>query len=236
MNFEVYCDESSPDVFTSKSDHHARYLMIGSLWLPCSLRKELKTQISELKDAHKVGGQIKWQKASPSRQDFYLALVNLFFRHGDDLRFRCIAVREDRMNFSLFHDNDREMGFYKCYYQMLHHWILDFNTYRIFCDLKTNAKPDRLHVLHRCIQKANLSAKIHSVQALPSSESALIQMADFLLGAVNARMNNVLRPGSAKNAVVLDIEKRLGWTRLAATGQHEQKFNIFEIEPGKGGW
>jgi len=52
------------------------------------------------------------------------------------MRFRCIAVDREQVNLAL-HQNDGELGFYKFYYQLLHHWILD-NEYRIFCDLKTN--------------------------------------------------------------------------------------------------
>lgn len=236
MKFEVYCDESSPDVFTSRSERRVRFLMIGSLWLPAELRQDLKNEIATLKDSHRVGGQIKWQKVSPSRQSFYTELTELFVQHGDDLRFRCIAVDKDKLDFKLYHEEDRELGFYKFYYQMLHHWILDFNDYQIFCDIKTNAKSDRLHDLQKCLQNANLSASISSVQAVPSSESALVQFADFLLGATNARMNDLLREGSTKKAVVEHLESLLNRPRLTATGRQEHKFNVFEIEPGKGGW
>ena len=33
MRFEVYCDETLPDLFDGPNDRRARYLMIGSLWL-----------------------------------------------------------------------------------------------------------------------------------------------------------------------------------------------------------
>ena len=38
MKFEIYCDESHPDVFRSKSPARAKYLLIGGLWLPSALR------------------------------------------------------------------------------------------------------------------------------------------------------------------------------------------------------
>lgn len=39
MDFEVYCDENHPELFTSQNPS-ADYLMIGSLWLPlkCEMR------------------------------------------------------------------------------------------------------------------------------------------------------------------------------------------------------
>ena len=51
MEFEVYCDEANPDLFTSAKPK-AQYLMIGSLWLPADLRDEIKTKIKALREKH----------------------------------------------------------------------------------------------------------------------------------------------------------------------------------------
>ncbi len=165
MKFEVYCDEANPDVLTSASPR-ARHLMIGSLWLPENLRNEVKARVTALRKRHQTWGEIKWSKASPNRRDFYVELVDLFFAYGDNLRFRCIAVDRTQLNLAL-HDNDGELGFYKFYYQLLHHWILDFNIYRIFCDVKSNRDPKRLPVLARCLSRANLTSSVEYIQALP---------------------------------------------------------------------
>ena len=34
MKFEVYCDESRPDLFFNENKTAQQFLMIGSLWLP----------------------------------------------------------------------------------------------------------------------------------------------------------------------------------------------------------
>lgn len=232
MKFEVYCDEAHPDVFTS-ANPRGQYLMIGSLWLPAGLREEIKQKVVELRQRHHAWGEIKWSKVSPNRQDFYIELIDLFFSYGDNLRFRCIAVDRQQVDLAL-HENDSELGFYKFYYQLLHHWILDFNEYRIFCDAKTNRDPKRLPVFQRCLTHANLSSEIQSIQSLPSREVILIQMADLLLGAASSRLNGTLQQGAAKTAVVQRLEAALGH-RLAPTHKGEEKFNIFQIRL-KGGW
>ena len=61
MEFEVYCDEANPDLFTSAKPK-AQYLMIGSLWLPADLRDEIKTKIKALREKHSAWGEIKWTK------------------------------------------------------------------------------------------------------------------------------------------------------------------------------
>jgi hypothetical protein len=234
MKFEVYCDESRPDLLSSQHPP-VRYLVIGSLWLRSDDRQEFKDIIHGLRDKHKIGGEFKWQKVSPSRLDFYRELVEWFMSMGSErLRFRCIAVEHEKVNLVKFHGSDQELGFYKFYYQMLHHWILDFNEYSIFCDFKQNRLRNRLHRLQRCLDCSNLSANVVNVQAIRSDESVLIQLADVLTGAAAARLNDSLRQGSAKEKVVEQLELAIHHT-IRPTIKNEQKYNVFKINL-QGGW
>lgn len=234
MKFEVYCDEAMPDLFTSASPR-AKYLMIGSLWLPSDLRVHVKEKIKEIQQEHDTWGEIKWTKVSPNRIEFYEDLIDAFFEFGEDLRFRCIAVDHAKVNMEL-HNGDCELGFYKFYYQVLKHWIYDFNDYSFFCDIKSNRDPQRLQVLKKYLNDANRSSRVLDVQSLPSKQVLLIQLCDLLLGAASSRLNNTLKEGSAKSALVERIEARLRVHRLAPTWKGQQKkFNIFQIRLG-GGW
>ncbi len=233
MKFDVYCDESRPDLFASTKPD-ARFMVIGSLWLQAADREEFKTAIHALRDNHRVGGEFKWQKASPSRVGFYKDLVKWFLEMGERLRFRCIAVEHKQVNLVRYHESDQELGFYKFYYQMLHHWIMDFNDYVVFCDAKKNHDSTRLKVLRRCLDASNLSSQVRNVQAIQSSESVLIQLADVLTGMAGARLNKDLRRGSTKKELVDFVESQLG-RRVAHTAKAEQKFNVFVIDLG-GGW
>ncbi len=233
MKFEVFCDETLPDLFTS-AHPKGRFLMIGSLWLPADLRVALKTRIAQLRDIHNVHGEMKWRKVSPARQAFYIDLIDLFMSFGLDLRFRCIAVDRTEMNVKL-HNGDAELGFYKFYYQVLHHWILDNNEYTVFCDLKKNRDRTRLPTLRRVLSNANRTSIVRDVQSLPSPQVVPLQLCDVLLGAASARMNSWEALGTAKEAVVGHLERRLNRPRLGPTAKHEEKFNIFRIRLG-GGW
>ena len=235
MKFEIYCDESRQDLFWSKASKSGKYLLIGGLWLPGDLRNDVKEHVRVLKEQYNVYGEIKWQKVSASHLDFYLDLVDLFLAFGSNLRFRCIAIEAAKVDMVRYHDADQELGFYKFYYQLIHHWILDFNDYIIFCDVKTNRRGDRLRTLQRCLDRANLSSTITSVQAIPSHESTLIQLTDFLLGATGARLNNSIISMGAKEQVIRRLEQSLGVEKLHHTPKAAQKFNIFIIDLG-GGW
>ncbi len=232
MRFDVYCDESRPDLLSS-SNPEGSYLVIGSLWLPSTLRPRIKAEIHALRDKHRVGSEAKWHKVSPSRFAFYREMVELFASETD-LRFRCIAVDRTKVDLMRFHESNPELGFYKFYYQLLHHWILDFNDYAIFCDFKVNRHRDRLHDLRRCLGFANLSARIATVQAVRSEESVLIQLADVLTGAAASTLNASVAEGSARHDLIRSLETGLG-KKIAPTTRNEQKFNVFRIDFG-GGW
>ncbi|ABK44520.1 conserved hypothetical protein [Magnetococcus marinus MC-1] len=232
MEFDVYCDESRPDLLTSQHPK-GTYVAIGSLWIETLQRKTCKDAIHSLRDTYRVGGEFKWQKVSPSRVEFYKALIDWFMGQGASVRFRCILIRHDQINWQL-HSDDRELGFYKFYYQLLHHWVLDFNRYSVFCDYKSNRLMDRPETLRRCLSSANLSSDILRVQPVRSEESVLIQAADVLTGAVSAKFNKGLAENGAKSQLIEHLENRLGHP-LTPTVRGEKKFNIFAIDLG-GGW
>jgi len=233
MNIDVYCDESYPDLFSS---HHpqARCLVIGSMWLKSDDRERFKAAVHELRNRYKIGGEFKWTKVSPSKAEFYKALLTWFHEQRENLRFRCIAIDHQQVDLIHFHQNDQELGFYKFYYQVLHHWIHPFNRYRVFCDFKRNRLLDRLHTLKACLTNVNLAATIDIVQSVRSRESVLLQLADVLVGLAAARVNNLLTPGNAKESVVVHLEELLG-RKVAATPLSEKKFNVFKINLD-GGW
>jgi hypothetical protein len=235
MRFEVYCDESRQDALYAKGAVQDKYFLLGSTWLPASLRAAIKDKIGQLRLVEGVHGEIKWRKVSPANEEFYKRLIDVFIGFGTELRFRCIAVDVEKVDLLKYHDGDRELGFYKFYYQMLHHWIDDFNEYAIYCDLKTNRSPTRLQELRRYLRLSNLSSEIPIVQAIPSHESSLLGLTDVLLGAAGTRLNDSVSGTSAKERVISYLEQRLGVTRIQHTPKAVQKFNVFHIRLD-GGW
>lgn len=83
MNFDVYCDESGPELLHSEKPK-ARFMVIGSLWLPEGLRVESKAALHELRHRHGIGSEFKWRKVSPSKLAFYREAVSWFMEAGQD--------------------------------------------------------------------------------------------------------------------------------------------------------
>ena len=224
---EIYCDESRPDLFTSNHIYD-KYLLIGGLKCLSEDREIIKESIKEIKTDYQIRTEFKWNKVSFPKLDFYKSLIDLFYKFKNSLRFRCIAVEADKMDLEHFHDNDAELGFYKFYYQLLHHWIYDFNEYNIFTDLKTNREKNRLNILCNYLNNSKLFSYVNSVQALPSREVVLLQLTDLLVGITGARLNNSVQDKSAKFELLRYFESKLGQT-ISPTSRNEIKFNIFVI-------
>lgn len=230
MNFEIYCDESGLESLANKDAH--LFSGIGGIWFPSSYRETFKREMNTIKTKYNVRGELKWQKLSPSFMDLYKEVIDYFFR--SNLRFRIIIIESNKVDNIVFNNDDAELGFYKFYYQLLHHWIYDFNEYDIFIDLKTNRVNGRLNTLKNVLERSNLSTRINQVQALPSQESVGIQLADILTGLVVAKFNQELT-SVAKLSIIEYVENTFIGNRIKPTPKWEEKFNVFKIDL-KGGW
>ncbi|WP_041767768.1 DUF3800 domain-containing protein [Pseudovibrio sp. FO-BEG1] len=229
MSYEIYCDETMPDLLQSQKSQF-RFLLIGGLWVASDHRERIKLDVTGLRKKYSVWGEMKWRKISPANRDFYFELVNLFHSYNSNIRFRCIVIDSSKVDAELFHDGDDELGFYKFYYQLIHHWILRREKYSIFCDLKTNKSNRRLVDLRTCLVNANKESEIANVQSLRSKEVVLLQLVDVLLGAVQSRYNNSEITGVAKNEIATRIEELFFCKRkICASPWWEQKFNVFQL-------
>lgn len=230
MDFEIYADESGLDALTNKGAH--TFCAIGGIWIPAAQRVLLKKSIGEIKAKYKISGELKWQKVSPAYFHLYKDLLDYFFA-TDFIRFRVVLIESSLLDHIKFNNKDPELGFYKFYYQLLHHWILDFNSYDIFLDHKVNRSKTRLKDLKRVLCNANLTSNIDQVQALPSNQSVGIQLADVLTGMVATKMNK--GAAGAKVGLINYVEETYLQKEIAPSHKWEEKLNVFKINL-KGGW
>ncbi len=231
MDFEIYCDESGLEALTRKDAH--LYTAIGGIWIPSEYRNSLKQGITSIKVKHNIKGELKWQKISPSYCELYKDLIDFFFL-SEFIRFRVVLIESNKVDNIKFNNEDAELGFYKFYYQLLQHWIFDFNNYDIFLDLKINRNKGRLKELGLVLDRANLTSDIKQVQGLPSEQSLGIQLADVLTGLVAAKFNNEIT-SQAKLSLIKHVEDKYLGKPIAPTPKWEEKFNVFRINL-KGGW
>lgn len=227
MNLEVYCDESRSDYFHHPPAESGSYALIGGVWIQAEKRSIYKGKIKKLRNIHSVLGEFKWNRVCPARQKFYRDIIKFFFR--SEARFRAILLPAERLDALKFHQADNELMFYKFYYQLLHHWIEPFNRYHIFLDLKTNRLNNRINTLKEVLRNSSIASEITDVQALPSKDLDLLQLADILIGAVGYHFHG-LNTSTAKNTILQEIEAHIGHP-ITPTNHAEEKFNIFLFSP-----
>lgn len=225
----VYCDESCHDL----SGHH-QWMSIGAVRLPRERKREITRSLRQILAEGHLRGEVKWSKTSALHLDDYKRLVDFFFDQPD-MRFRAILVEQAKVRIAEFHGKDRELAFYKFYYEMLEKWLEERAEYLILLDYKQNRGADRYTTLRRYLeQRLRGTAWVSDLTVIDSRESPIAQLCDLLTGALAAVYNGV-RSGGPKEALAQHIADRAGFSTLRTfTGLGQQKFNIFRIDLGAG--
>lgn len=225
MKYVVYCDESrhveAPD---------NQYMAIGSLWLPRDEKDKLSRAFRDVCRANQLHAEVKWSKTSRACLESYKALVDFFFAQRS-LQFRVIVVDQHRLDFSRFSGGDKELGFYKFYYELLEKWITEQDQYLILLDFKQNKDAHRYTMLHKClIRKLNGKAWVQDLTVVDSKQTPLAQLCDLLTGATAAAWCNHFKTASTKKELVEYIGKKRREPLIEASPSSAVgKFNVFHI-------
>ena len=225
MKYVVYCDESRHD---GAPDN--RYMAIGGLWLPRSIKPKLTEEFRRLLKEANINAEAKWSKVSAKSLEAYQRIVQFFFEHPE-IKFRVIVVEQARLDTDRFHKGDRELGFYKFYYQMLMPWVLQGNEYLILLDYQKNKGSDRYQTLRRVLDnKLKGTAWISDLTVINSRETPLAQLADILTGAVAACWcGNPPDTAKAKLAEFIALKGNMSSLRTISPSPGQSKINIFRI-------
>ena len=217
--FNIYCDESC-----HIENDHKSFMFLGSISCAYPQVRRHSKRINELKKEHNFYAEIKWSNVSISKIRFYLDLVDYFF--DTDLKFRAVGVDKSRINNSVFGQTYDDF-YYKMYYQLLYNRIDTFNHYNVYLDIKDTLSAGKVRRL-REILNAKFSV-FRNVQNIRSHESLLMQLADFLTGAISYNSNNAERKNAAKMQIIDKIKKHAQLPDLCKTN-YSPKLNLFFIE------
>ncbi len=224
----IYCDESC------HLEHDGQSVMlVGCVWTDKKAVRHLTDELDAIKEKHHARGELKWQKVSQSRLAFFLEVVDWFFA-STALHFRSVVVADkDKLNHAVFNRGSHDEFYYKLYYQLLHRVLLPSKKYEVYIDLKDTRGRLMLPKLRDvlCTAKHDYQgALISTIQNVHSREVGLVQVADFLLGAVAYR-NRHLSGNAAKSQIVERIEKHYQKQLVLTSPLAEDKFDVFIFHP-----
>ena len=229
QTYNIYCDESC-----HLEHDQAQVMVLGAVWCPKERVREISVAIRAIKEKHRARGELKWTKVSPSRQDFFLELIDFFF-NIEGLNFRCLIVDDkSKLNHEYFNKGSHDSFYYKMYFYLLRNIISPQEQYRIFLDIKDTRGQVKIEKLRTvlCNYYSNIDYQqmIPIIQLIPSRESELMQLTDFLIGAVSYK-NRKLSKNLAKVKVVERLKMRAGLSLTHTTPPWENKFNLFFFSP-----
>ncbi|CAA0228785.1 RlfA protein [Tenacibaculum maritimum] len=216
--FNIYCDESC-----HIENDHKRFMFLGSVSSAYNQVKLHTENINELKKKHNFYAEIKWNKVSKSKLRFYLDLVDYFF--ATDLQFRTVGVEKSKINNEAFNQTYDDF-YYKMYYRLLNHNINSTYNYNVYLDIKDTLSAYKVNKL-----KDILNTKFgvfRNVQNIRSHESIIMQMADFLMGAISYLNNDEHLQNKAKVQIIKKIQQHCN-EDLSKTN-YSKKMNLFFIE------
>jgi len=226
--YNIYCDESCHLENDGKP-----VMLFGGVWCPRKESSRLVAELQDIKKRHRATGELKWSKVSKSRQDFYFELVDWFLAEAP-LHFRGLVVQhKENLDHRYFNQGSHDTFYYKMYFSLLNKILSPAHVYNIYLDIKDTHSGQRVRQLQEvlCNNVYDFTSQMIShVQNIHSHESEMMQLADFLLGAVSYRQRG-LSENEAKKAVVDNLEKGLGRDLLHSTSLFEQKFNLFLFSP-----
>lgn len=218
--FNIYCDESC-----HLENDHKQYMLLGSISVAYNQLKRHTQRIKELKQKHNFFGEIKWSGVSASKYPFYKELINYFF--DTDLRFRAVVVDKSQIKNDEF-GQDFDTFYYKMYYQLLIHKKNSEYAYNVYLDIKDTLSA---HKVNRLKDILNVGmGMFRNVQNIQSRESVMMQLADFIMGAISYELNQTEKKVVAKMSIIERIKQAAKHDLSQSTKYGEKKLNLFYIE------
>lgn len=229
IEYNIYCDESCHLLHNT-----GKAMALGAVWCPISKRHEAFKRIREIKveNGFNPDFEIKWNKVSPAKADFYLKLIDYFF-DDTDLHFRALVVPDKtELDHNAF-NQDHDTFYYKMYFDLLKVILTPDCAYNIYIDIKDTRSQNKVDDLKRVLRNNHYDYHnqiIKKVQQVHSHEVELLQITDLLVGAIGY-LHRGLNENLAKVRLIERIKERSGYSLLRSTLYKEDKMNVFIWKP-----
>jgi len=218
----VYCDESC-----HLENEECKTMVVACVKCPKIKVDEITSTIRELKNKHNIWkyAEIKWTKVSKSKIDFYMDLLDYFFNESN-LSFRAWIVPDKSKLAHSAYKQDHNIFYYKTIYYLVDYFLEYDKSYNIYADKKENSYKARFQMkVTKDFLQAHCAKNI-KMQNITSYQSEIMQLNDFLQGAVcfYNRGLHLTTTNIAKKRIVEYFENKN--IKLDKTN-NSPKFNLF---------
>jgi len=224
----IYCDESC-----HLENDGMPLMVLGAVWAPLDKAPEMALRLRELKRKHRMpsGYELKWTSVSRGRAAYFHDVLDYFF-DDDDLRFRALIARKAGLRHD-DHGQSHDEWYYKMLFETLKVLFSPEKRYRIYLDYKDTHGARRVAKLHEVIGHSLYDfshAIVERVQLVRSHEVELMQLADFLIGAIGY-LNRGLHQNETKTALVARMKERSKLALTRTTLLRAEKVNLLCWSP-----
>lgn len=231
MKYNIYCDESC-----HLEHDNQKYMILGGIICEKSARNRVKREINDLKKKYNIKerAEIKWNKVSTSKLEYYKELVDYFF-NSDNLRFRALIIDKTQLKHEKFNQTHDDW-YYKMYYQLLVNLVEPKEENYIYLDIKDTKSAKKVEGLKRYLNFKTMDydvEPIKNIQSINSQESIIMQLADLLIGTIgyrNRKLYNEDNSSIAKRELMMHVIEKSGYSLNKSTYLSEKKFNLFCID------
>lgn len=231
MKYNIYCDESC-----HLEHDNQKYMILGGIICEKSARNRVKREINDLKKKYNIKerAEIKWNKVSTSKLEYYKELVDYFF-NSDNLRFRALIINKTQLRHEKFNQTHDDW-YYKMYYQLLVNLVEPKEENYIYLDIKDTKSAKKVEGLKRYLNFKTMDydvEPIKNIQSINSQESIIMQLVDLLIGTIgyrNRKLYNEDNSSTAKRELMMHVIEKSGYSLNKSTYLSEKKFNLFCID------
>lgn len=237
--YDIYADESR--------QNKDRFMVLGGIITPSANIQAIDDTMAKFRDETNMRSELKWSKVSNQKFAEYKRFVDFFFslNDNDKFHFHCLVVDNHKINHHRYNQGDKEVGFYKFYYQLLLHkfgrpYGKD-NSLHVRLDHRTTpySLDDLKLVLNNGYKKAKHSTHepFRSVEPRNSKNSELMQINDIILGAISSCRNGVhllAETRQSKRDLAAYVLEKAGIKDTAInTPRRMQRFSIWNFQMRK---
>ena len=229
MDYCIYCDESC-----HLEHDNINVMAIGAVWCPEKSKDDIFERLRDIKEEHglKRTCELKWNAVSNSKIAYYKDVMNYFFDNSD-IHFRVLVVNDkSKLNHIQFHQT-HDSFYYKMYFDMLKTILDPSSSYNVYLDIKDTQGQCKVTKLLEYLRNTKYDFNrtvIIKIQQVRSHEVELVELADFLIGAITY-VHRGLNTSKAKLELIDLFRKRSGYSLMQKTLYKEEKTNIFIWNP-----
>ncbi|HEY2329565.1 MAG TPA: DUF3800 domain-containing protein [Verrucomicrobiae bacterium] len=233
----AYCDESRQ---TSE-----RFMVLGGMAIPESLAASFNASIAQCRHENRMTAEFKWRKVSRAKINEYKKFIDCFFalNNTSHAHFHALIIDTNQINYSRF-GCDKEVGFYKFYYQLLLHCFgknyckaYPDNRILTYLDYRNSSYPlSKLkEILNFGMNKKFQVATdpFRSVEPRDSHHCQPIQIVDVLIGAIGYKKNGfdlIAGASEAKKELAMYIQSKSGLHDFTqSTPLSVQRFTVWNF-------